>query len=39
MPTEIQKVKDAVETQLKRTDEVIASNEAIAELVSELDNT
>jgi tetratricopeptide (TPR) repeat protein len=35
MGTEIQKVRKAVEGQLKQTDEVIASNEAIAELTSQ----
>ncbi len=39
MGTEIQKVRKAVEGQLKRTDEVIASSEAIADVISELDNT
>lgn len=34
MSTEIQKVREAVEGQLERTDEVIASNEAVAELIS-----
>ncbi|MDI6784834.1 MAG: hypothetical protein QME64_12170, partial [bacterium] len=39
MITEIQKVRNAVETQLKQTDKVVASNEVIAELVTGLDNT
>jgi len=34
-PSEIQKVRKAVEGQIKKTDEVIASNEAVAELMSE----
>lgn len=37
-PSEIQRARKAVETQVKQTDKVIASNEAIAELVSGLDN-
>lgn len=39
LPSEIQRARKAVETQVKQTDKVIASNEAIAELVSGLDNT
>jgi len=36
---EIQKIKIAVETQVKQTDEVIASNEAIADVISGLNDT
>jgi len=39
MPTEIQKIKNAVETQVKQTGGVIASNEAVADIISELNNT
>lgn len=39
MSTEIQKVREAVEGQLERTDEVIASNEAITELISQANST
>lgn len=38
-PSEIQRARKAVETQVKQTDEVIASNEAIADVISGLDNT
>ncbi len=38
-PTEIQKVRKAIETQVKRSDTVIASNEAIADMISGLHNT
>ena len=38
-PSEIERARKAIETQVKQTDKVIASNEAIAELASGLDNT
>jgi len=36
---ELEKIKEAVKTQVSKTDEVIASNEAIADVISGLDNT
>ncbi len=39
MRNEIQKVKDAVEVQIRQTNEIIASNEAIADAICEMDNT
>lgn len=39
MGNEIQKVKDAVEVQIRQTNEIIASNEAIADAICEMDNT
>jgi hypothetical protein len=38
MSAEIQKVRTAVEKQVKQTDKVIASNDAIAEVISSLDD-
>jgi len=38
-PSEIQRARKAVETQVEQTDRVIASNEAIADVISGLDNT
>ena len=39
MANEIRKIKDAAESQLKKTDEIIASHEAVADLISEVNNT
>jgi len=39
MANEISKIKDAAESQLRKTDEVIASHEAVADLISEVNNT
>ena len=39
MSNEIQKVRSAVESQLKQTDRIIASNEAIADTISEMNHT
>lgn len=36
MASEIQKVRETVELQLRQTDEVVASNEAIADAISEV---
>ena len=38
MANEIRKIKDAAESQLKKTDEIIASNEAVADMISEVNN-
>lgn len=38
MANEIIKIKDAAESQLKKTDEIIASNEAVADMISEINN-
>jgi len=39
MANEIRKIKDAAESQLKKTDDIIASNEAVADMISEVNNT
>jgi hypothetical protein len=39
MTNEIQRVRNAIESQLEKTDQVIASNEAIADLISDLGDT
>jgi len=39
MTKEIRRVRDAVESQLEKTDQVIASNEAIADLISDMNDT
>jgi tetratricopeptide (TPR) repeat protein len=39
MTNEIQEIKNIVKSHLEKTDKVIASNEAIADLIFELDNT
>lgn len=39
MANELKKIKESVKTQLSKTDKVIASNEAIADMMSGLDNT
>lgn len=39
MANEIIKIKDAAESQLKKTDEIIASNEAVADMISEVNDT
>jgi len=39
MTNEIQRVRNAVESQLEKTDQVIASNEAIADLISDMNDT
>lgn len=39
MSTDIQKIRKTIKTQLEQTDKVIASNEAIAELVSRTNST
>lgn len=39
MSTEIEKVRTGIDAQLKKTDEVIVSNEAIADVISELNNS
>lgn len=38
MANEIRKIKDAAESQLKKTDEIIASHEAVADMISEVNN-
>jgi len=38
MANEIRKIKDATESQLKKTDEIIASHEAVADMISEVNN-
>ncbi len=39
MGNELQKISGAIESQLEKTDEVIASNEAVADMISEVNNT
>lgn len=39
MSNELQKIKETVKSQLSKTDELIASNEAIADTISQLDDT
>lgn len=39
MGNEIQKIRSAVESQLEQTDSIIASNEAIADVISELNSS
>lgn len=38
MANEIREIRDATESQLKKTDEIIASHEAVADLISEVNN-